>query len=396
MCGASPHGAGGGAPDELTLPLRVAVLQSFMPKDVKARPERDLTDQSLRTERARTDRVLLDRQEAVVEVEKDADSVVERARGVADAVLAEARDKADQHVDGDRRQRGAAVAEERVQQDAALEQERAAADSSLRAEREENARVLAKLLPLERDKTDRYLLTERARSDDVLSNRDGFLGMVSHDLRSLLGGIVLSATVLQEQSADDEAGKLTLAQTARIQRYAARMNRLVGDLLDVASIDAGKLAILPAPGDAAELLAEAVDAFQGLAAAKNISLESQIVERPLPAAFDHDRMIQVLANLITNAIKFTAPGGKIWVRGDCGGEGLRVVVGDTGTGIPAYMLEAIFDRFSQVGHDDRRGLGLGLYISRYIVEAHGGKIWAESTPGEGSQFFFKLPLVPPA
>jgi signal transduction histidine kinase len=366
-----------------------------MADERKKRPERDQTDQSLRTERERTDRILLERKEEVVEVEKDADVVVQRARGAADAVLAGAREKADRHVDGDRRQRGAAVAEERVHEDAALQAERAAADESLRAEREENARALATLLPLERDTTDRYLLTERARSDDVLSNRDGFLGMVSHDLRSLLGGIVMSATVLQEKSADDEAGKATLVQTARIQRYAARMNRLVGDLLDVASIDAGKLAVRPEPADAAELIAEAVDTFHGIAAAKSITLEAQIVERPLPAAFDHDRMIQVLANLITNAIKFTAPGGRISVRGERGGDVLRLAVTDTGTGIPADMLEAIFERFSQVGSDDRRGLGLGLYISRYIVEAHGGRIWAESTPGEGSHFLFTLPLAPP-
>jgi signal transduction histidine kinase len=359
----------------------------------KPRPERDQTDQSLRTERERTDRVLLERQDAVVAVEKDADTVVEHARDVADAVLAEAREKADKHRDGDRRQSRAGVAEQRHQEDEALHQERATADESLRLEREENARALAKLLPLERDKTDRYLLTERARSDDVLSNRDGFLGMVSHDLRSLLGGIVLSATVLQEKAGEDEEGKLTLVQTARIQRYAARMNRLVGDLLDVASIDAGKMAVVPKPGDAAELIAEAVDTFQGLAWAKSISLESQIVERPLPAAFDHDRMLQVLANLIANAVKFTAPGGKVWVRGERGGDVLRLVVGDTGSGIPGDLLETIFERFSQVGKDDRRGLGLGLYISRYIVEAHGGKIWAESTPGEGSQFFFTLPLA---
>jgi signal transduction histidine kinase len=370
-----------------------------MPSDgAKTRPERDQTDQSLRTEREKADRALLETQAAVDAVEKDADVVVQRARETADAVLDEARDKADQKIDrgGRRVVAREAIVEERAHEDAALSEERAVADESLRKEREENARALAKLLPLERDKTDRYLLTERARSDDVLSNRDGFLGMVSHDLRSLLGGIVLSATVLQEKALEDEAGREVLVQTARIQRYAARMNRLVGDLLDVASIDAGKLAVVPVTADAADLIEETVDTFRGIAAAKDIALDAKIVERPLPAAFDHDRMVQVLANLITNAIKFTTPGGRIWIGGGRDAAGLQLVVGDTGTGIPEDMLEAIFERVSQVGRDDRRGLGLGLYISRYIVEAHGGKIWAESTPGQGSQFLITLPFAPGA
>ena len=102
-------------------------------------------------------------------------------------------------------------------------------------------------------------------------------------------------------------------------------------------------------------------------------------------------MLQVLANTIANAIKFTSPGGGIRVRGTCAGGELHVSISDTGSGIPGDMLEAIFQRFWQVGKDDRKGVGLGLYISRCIVEAHGGKIWAESKLGEGSTLFFTLP-----
>lgn len=99
----------------------------------------------------------------------------------------------------------------------------------------------------------------------------------------------------------------------------------------------------------------------------------------------------MFANVIANAIKFTSRGGSIRVRGECAGDGLRFSITDTGSGIPGNMLEAIFERFWQVGKDDRRGVGLGLYISRCIVEAHGGKIWAESTLGEGSRLCFTLP-----
>ena len=356
----------------------------------RASPERDQTDESLRTERERTDRALTEEQAIL---EEDADMVVLRARENADAILIAARDKADQQLDhaGSEGTPRATIAEERALEDEVLREERATADESLRRERDENARALLKLLPLERDKTDRYLLTERVRSDDALSNRDNFLGIVSHDLRNLLGGIVLSAAHLTAIAPENEAGKQTLAGTKRIQRYAARMNRLIGDLVDVASIDAGKLAMTPTLGDSTTLIAEAVDTFHAAASAKGISLEAEIGEHPLLTDFDHDRMLQVLANLITNSIKFTAQGGKIGVRGERAGGELLFSVSDTGSGIPGTMLEAIFERFWQVGKNDRRGLGLGLYISKCIVEAHGGRIWAESKQGEGSKLCFTLP-----
>ncbi|HWM93134.1 MAG TPA: ATP-binding protein [Thermoanaerobaculia bacterium] len=351
--------------------------------------EREQTDESLRVEREKTDCALAERQAA----EEDSDLVVNRARESADAVLTEARAKADERLETSPHA-GTSLAEERVLEDEALQDERASADEILRREREENARVLSRLLPLEREKTDRFLLTERARSDVALSNRDNFLGLVSHDLRNLLGGIVLSAELLSARAPENEEGAQTLATTTRIQRYAARMNRLIGDLIDVASIDAGKLAITPVPGDAATLIAEAVDTFQAAASAKGISLQTEIAGGPLLAEFDHDRMLQVLANVIANAIKFTSEGGSVRVRGESAGDELRFSISDTGSGIPGNMLEAIFERFWQVGKDDRRGVGLGLYISRCIVEAHGGKIWAESKLGEGSRLSFTLPGAP--
>jgi signal transduction histidine kinase len=104
-------------------------------------------------------------------------------------------------------------------------------------------------------------------------------------------------------------------------------------------------------------------------------------------------MLQVLANLITNAIKFTAPGGTVTVRGQRMDDELRLSVVDNGPGIAGSMLEAVFERFWQVGKNDHRGLGLGLYISRCIVDAHGGRIWAESRPGGGSAFHFTIPVA---
>jgi signal transduction histidine kinase len=363
------------------------------PTDTK--PEREQTDESLRTERQETDRALAEKQAAV---EKDADVVIRHARQQADAVLEAARDKADERLEesGPPPATVAAILDERALEDETLEDERATADETLHRERDETARALSRLFPHEREKTDRYLLTERARSDEALSNRDNFLGIVSHDLRNLLGGIVMSAGLLAETAGDNDERKKMLLATTRIQRYAARMNRLIGDLLDVASIDAGKLAITLARGDAAALIDEAVDTFQGAASAKGLSLDADVGERPLWGHFDRDRILQVLANLVTNAIKFTASGGSIRLSAERVQEELLLLVSDTGAGIPDDMLELVFEPFFQARTNDRKGVGLGLYISRCIVEAHGGTIRAESKVGEGSSFHVTLPDAVPS
>lgn len=351
------------------------------------------TDLSLRTEREKTDQTITAKHAAA---QADADEVIDRARVNADEVLSEARRHADQHLADDSSaatSRRTIVAERDVE-DRTIAQERATADATLRQEREATARALAKLLPLEREKTDRHLLVERVRSDAAVSNRDDFLGMVSHDLRNLLGGVVMSASVLGDLASAGRADReeQILLGSRLIQRYAARMNRLIGDLVDVASIDAGRLQANLAPGDASLIIAEAVDLFEATAAAKSISLVAESADGVLQADLDHDRILQVLANLITNAIKFTPAGGTIRVHGGHSADGIRISVSDTGIGIPAEMLESVFERFWQVGQGERHGMGLGLYISKCLVEAHGGRIGAESVVGEGSTFTFTLPV----
>ena len=360
-------------------------------------PHRNQTDKSLRTERASADDVIEKRQTIIEDANLDADAVLAEARAVADSVLAEARATADQtleqaaaHLKGGSR---ATVAQERACADETVRDDRASADESLRLDRIKEAIAFSKLLPLEREKTDRHLLTERARSDDALANRDDFLGMVTHDLRDMLGGIVLSAELLRRGASDNEEGKKILVETQRMQRYAARMNRLIGDLVDVASIDAGKFFVKAAPGDCNALIAEAADTFHAAATAKDISLVVESDKGPLLADFDHERLLQVLANLLTNSIKFTPRGGRISIRCERTANALHFSVTDTGSGIPGPMLESIFERFWQIGKHDRRGLGLGLYISRCIVEAHGGRIWAESAVGEGTTVSFTLPTA---
>lgn len=365
-------------------------------------PERERTDAGLRTEREKTDQVVRAKQEgfarhadAVVERARDnADEVLRLAREDADTVLEVAREKADEILDSEASSNvepKAAVIDERALADEAIRDERDSADETLRREREEYARTLVRFLPLERESTDRYLLTERNRSDDVVANRDDFLAIVAHDLRDLIGGVVTSATLLSERAPQNEEGASILAETKRIERYAARMNRLIGDLVDVASIDAGKLGITPAIRDLTVPIAEAADTFRATALAKGLFLETRIEAAPLLAAFDHERILQVLANLISNSLKFTPQGGTIAIGGEREAGSVRLFVQDNGCGIPDHALERIFERFSQVDKNDRRGLGLGLYLSRCIVEAHGGRIWAESQPGKGSKIAFTIP-----
>ena len=160
--------------------------------------------------------------------------------------------------------------------------------------------------------------------------------------------------------------------------------------MSLTSREAGKLQVTPVEGDLRALIHESVEIFQGSADAQGIRLE-ETGGPPLLARFDHDRSLQVVANLIGNAIKFSPPGARISVRAEGADGEMRVAVSDTGPGIPAENLEAIFGRFWQVGRRDRRGLGLGLYISRCIVEAQGGRIWAENGPGAGSTFIFTVP-----
>ncbi|WNG40698.1 hypothetical protein F0U61_48675 [Archangium violaceum] len=360
------------------------------PDDKKPRPEQDRTDQSLRQEREKTDDEFSKRQDSI---EEDSDAVMRRARADADASLRVAREKMDDKLMRSEapHQERQSVARERVQEDTSLREERATTDEKLREERAARKRALANLLRLERETTDQHLLTERARSDEALAARDDFLAMVSHDLRTLLGGIAMRAAMLVRNAPEDEAGQRTRRDAGSIQHFTARMNRLIGDLLDVASIEAGKLTVEPRPEDAIRLVRETMEVFQPTASAKGISLDSDVARDSLLARFDHERILQVLANLLSNAIKFTPEGGRISIRVEPVEDEVRFSVMNTGPGIAEENLGRIFERFWQVRPSDRRGMGLGLYISKCIVEAHGGRIWAESKMDVGSTFFFTLP-----
>jgi signal transduction histidine kinase len=356
--------------------------------DHKPRRERDETDKTLRAERTKTDDQL---GMARLAVEKEADKVLGVARERAEAKLQTTRDRTDLAADATPAEEGRRDAE-RANEDRRLAEERATASELLRNEREQSARALHSLLRWEREATDGRLVEERARADHIVSTRDDFLAMASHDLRSMLGGIALGAAVIAEQAAAaGDGGTKALLQAERIQRFTARMTRLVGDLLDVVSLEAGQLRINPGLHDVALLVGEIDDAFQSPFAAQGVTLTSSVPPDLGAAELDHGRILQVLANLLSNALKFTAKGGEVAVSVARVEAELRFSVSDTGVGVPADRAEIIFDRFQQGGRVDRRGMGLGLYIAKCIVAAHRGNIWVEPREGRGSTFHFTIP-----
>jgi signal transduction histidine kinase len=350
--------------------------------------ERTRTDRSLRAERRNVDET---RRANRAKTERAADGVLDRARSAADAVLSASRTKADRAARPPGSEAKRAVAVERARADRVLVRTRAAADGALRGIREQEAAALIELLAHERATTDADLLSERARSDAALAHRDDFLGMVAHDVRNLLGGVVLNLELMRA-TGEGSAARAS-ASAERIRRAVARMTRLIGDLVDVTSINAGKLAMDSASVDPSALLTEGVEAFLAAADEKGIRLSAEVPPGPARAELDRGRILQVLANLISNAIKFTPPGGRVTVRLEQGRSALRFSVEDTGPGIPDGMRRAVFERFRQVGRNDSRGQGLGLYISKSIVDAHGGRIRAESAGGRGTRVLFTVPRV---
>jgi signal transduction histidine kinase len=361
-----------------------------MTEDDRKPGERDSTDESLRTERRKTDSHLAG---ALGAMRDAGDDLIATARDKADAVLSDARDREDEKLAVEGELEGAAdeLDQQRAHEDALLASERSGADDDATAARARRQLALVSLLAHERKDTDLRLELERTRADQVLSSREDFMAMVSHDLRTLLGGVALSAELVNELAAANAPIEKVVAYCDRIQRCCGQMNRLVGDLMDVASIEADRLSIVPELSDPLLLVRESIDAFQPAALLHQIELACTSGDSTEPIAFDPGRILQVLTNLVGNALKFTPKGGRVSVRVESTGDEVWFSVSDTGEGIPEDRLTQIFDRFFQTRTNDRRGLGLGLFIVKSIVKAHGGRVWAESTPGKGSTFVFTLP-----
>jgi signal transduction histidine kinase len=358
----------------------------------KDRPDvsqREQTDESLSVERGKTDARIARKERAT---EDEADEVLRVARQVADQVVQNARD----HADSAQAPSAAAEARvdgERARADVSLEDQRSDADAALKELRAERARYLSDFLAVEREATDQDMSRERDFADRLVSTRDDLLANVSHDIRSLLGGLGLNTALLLKHAPEGPAGDAMRRYASANQRLVARMNRMVNDLLDVTSIDAGTISLLSDEVEVNKLFRDTLEAFGPVASAKGITLQADASAVPFRAHLDSGRVLQVIANLVSNALKFTPSGGRVSIRARAEKNEIVFSVADTGGGIPPAERKNIFERFRQLSKD-RRGLGLGLHISKSIVEAHGGKLWVESEPGSGSTFSFSLPQPP--
>lgn len=230
----------------------------------------------------------------------------------------------------------------------------------------------------------------RAHAEWANEQKQQLLSMVSHDLRDPLHSLQLNLALIN-RTLTPESSARTATVIETMQRSLERMNRLVADLLSVSKLESGAVVLDLNEHAVADLLHDACDLLQPIAHQKGVQLQVKSV--PLAVCCDRDRILQVLSNLVSNAVKFTPPGGlvRVWVEEKQ--REARFIVDDTGAGIPAENVPLVFDRFWQDRRTQRLGTGLGLAIAKGLVEAHGGRIWVESEPGHGSKFQFTLPLA---
>ena len=350
-------------------------------KDPSRQSEREKSDETQRdSDSASEHQADLNRDAERVEADKArlqsrSDSDASRDLGRADV----ARSGAKRQAEGDERLRV-----ERQTSDQAIKGERLRTDAATekgRSHHQASARSSAELLSQEQE--------SHQKTRATLTSREEFLAIVSHDLRNPLNNISLAAQNLLEDPKDIKE------LAASINRSAGEMLRLIEDLLDIERIAVGKLTLHIEQHDVSEIIKQSVEQLQGAAVSKGITLEAEPQDVSGYVVCDRNRVMQVLSNLIGNAIKFTPAKGKICVscqRTGPEGEEVQISISDTGEGIAPEKIKTIFERFSQLHNQDRRGIGLGLYIAKMMIEEHPGRIWVESKLGEGSTFHFTLPL----
>jgi PAS domain S-box-containing protein len=242
-------------------------------------------------------------------------------------------------------------------------------------------------------------ITARKRTEEALfeaiRTREKVLAIVSHDLRNPLSVIRMGTAILLEDAPPDDARQGQRKTLLTIDRSARRMGRLINDLMDFASIQAGRLAIKRQLEEPGLLVQEAVTSFEVIAQEKQLDLKGESAGTMARILCDRDRVLQVFSNLVGNAVKVTAAGGAITLRVEEREREALFSVSDTGPGIPQDQIDQIFECYWRGEEPGYKGTGLGLAIARGIVHAHEGRIWAESTVGVGSTFFFTIPMADP-
>jgi len=231
------------------------------------------------------------------------------------------------------------------------------------------------------------------QSQQAARAREEVLAVVSHDLKNPLTTILLTASSMLDSSSGKNFGAGELEQLDWIARSSEQMSGLIHGLLEVARAESGQVPLDRSAVKADDLVAEAFERFHLPAQQQKVCLEEVQHAPGIRVHADSQRVLQVFANLIGNSIKFTPPGGSIALGAAAAARTVRFWVRDTGPGVAPEDLAHIFDRYWQARRTARGGTGLGLAIARGIVEAHGGSIWAESKPGEGSKFCFTLPIA---
>ncbi len=371
--------------------------------------ERQKTDDSLTTERAKTNESIA---QAIGKAEKRTDKLVEDKRLQADRIKSSARKEED--VKNRKEDKGVTseLRDERRKTDKAVEQERSHIDAAIDHERDLKNSLENKLLVQEREQTDKNLQVERNRTDSEVHNttsllsteieehsktkvslttRDEFLAIVSHDLRNPMGTIAMCAQMLLKNFDKNENSADVKKWAELIKRNADTSLRLISDILDMERIEYGKLQLKMESHNIGSIMQETVESFVQSALTANIFLNAVPLKLPVQVLCDRDRIVEVLSNLISNALKFTPEGGSVLIQAHLNAAEVRVSVADTGPGIPDEKIERIFDRFAQLRSKDRSGLGLGLYIAKMLIEAHRGELWVESKVGKGSTFSFTIP-----
>lgn len=233
-------------------------------------------------------------------------------------------------------------------------------------------------------------ITERKNLETL---RNDLISMIYHDLRSPLANVVSSLDVVASMAApEDDPALKPLLEIA--MRSTERIQRLTNSLLDINRLEAGQAIVDVNPTDPIALMGDVAEAVRPIAKNKDQALELDVPEEMPAVLVDGDMIRRVLSNLLENAVKFAPAGGKISAGIQRQGDWIHVWVADDGPGIPASEQEAIFDKYTRLhAKEGPKGIGLGLAYCRLAVEGHGGRIWVESDPGEGSRFTFTLPIA---
>ncbi len=365
--------------------------------------DRIKTDKSLEYERLKTDEHLGKENQIV---EDQTDESVQAHRSKVDSELKFNRDRADVKNVKDPNISSSLIEAERTRSDKAQVLARNREDRIRISERDQKRLIAEALLEDERRDTDIKLHDERSGIDKVshevsllvsnaenaLITRDQYLAIVSHDLKNPLSAVSLNASNIKRALSKNDLNVEKFKNSIdAIERNVAHMDRMISDLLDVERMGNGQLVIKRKTCNVVEILNECKELFAPAAALKSFKFLVTTDEDVILGDVDDDRIIQVLSNLIGNALKFTPAGGTITLSAKRTNNGVKVCVLDTGPGIPDSERAHIFERFSQLKVNDRRGLGLGLFISKWIIEAHHGEISVVSRTGEGSNFSFTIP-----